>query len=33
MRLQGRYWLEYDPVVLATLAVGIALVMLLALSI
>jgi hypothetical protein len=33
MRLQGRYWLEYDAVVLAMLAVGITIVTLLALSI
>jgi hypothetical protein len=33
MRLQGRYWLEYDAVVLGMLAVGVALLMLLALSI
>jgi hypothetical protein len=33
MRAQGRYWLEYDSVVVAILAVGITIVMLLALSI
>jgi hypothetical protein len=33
MRLQGRYWLEHDSIVLAMLAVGITIVMLLALSI
>ena len=33
MRVQGRYWLEYDSVLVAMLAVGMAVVMLLALSI
>jgi hypothetical protein len=33
MRAQVRYWLEYDSVVVAMLAAGIAIVMLLALSI
>jgi hypothetical protein len=33
MRAQGRYWLEYDSVVVAMLAFGITIVMVLALSI
>jgi hypothetical protein len=33
MRVQGRSWLEYDSVVVAMLAIGITIVMLLALSI
>ena len=33
MRVQKRYWLEYDAVLVAMLAVGIAVDMLLALSI
>jgi hypothetical protein len=33
MRVQGRHWLDYDAIMLAVLAVGIGIVMLVALSI
>jgi hypothetical protein len=33
MRVQGRHWLDYDPVALAVLVIGIGIVALLALSI
>jgi hypothetical protein len=33
MRAQGRHWLDYDPVALAVLVIGIGLIELLALSI
>jgi hypothetical protein len=33
MRVQGRHWLDYDPVAIAALIIGIGIVMLVALSI
>ncbi len=33
MRVQGRHWLDYDPVALAVLVIGIGIVTLVALSI
>jgi hypothetical protein len=33
MRVQGRHWLDYDPIALAVLVIGIGIVALLALSI
>jgi hypothetical protein len=33
MRIQGGHWLDYDPIALAVLVIGIGVVMLLALSI
>jgi hypothetical protein len=33
MRVQGGHWLDYDPIALAALVVGIGIVMLVALSI